>query len=131
MDNTENNVLVITISVTVLALAILVLWLLNNHKKRKRATLLGQQKTREEQAKFELERQKTLITKYGEELGLKIIAKSYFEGMTKEQVLEAKQMKPDKIEIEEQKSKETWIYGHKSSSEIFVFENEILVKFKV
>lgn len=124
--------LAIGISILILALALFIAVFLNQRKKRKHAEFLGQQKIREEQAKNEMQRQQELIAKYGEEIGLKIIAQSYFEGMTKQQVLEAIRIKPDKVELEEVRNtkKETWIYGHKNTARMFVFENDVLVKFK-
>lgn len=73
-----------------------------------------------------------LINRYGDELGAKLFNEQFFIGMTKQQLLDSKGKQPDKIEKEElkTKTKETWIYGNKSSGDVFIFENELLTKYK-
>lgn len=75
---------------------------------------------------------KDLILKYGEEKGTKIFNNEYFLGMTTDELIDAKRFKTTNIEIEvlKTKTKETWIYGNKSSGDVFVFEQGILVRFK-
>lgn len=70
-----------------------------------------------------------LISKYGEENAMKLVRNEYWIGMTKEQLIDAKG-KPTKIEVEilKTKTKEIYIYGNKSSGDVFVFENEIMTK---
>ena len=74
----------------------------------------------------------SLISMYGEEKGKKIFNNVYFLGMTTDELINAKRYKAEHIEIEvmKTKTKETWIYGNKSSGDVFVFENGILVRFK-
>lgn len=75
-------------------------------------------------------RLKTMIAKYGEDKGYKIYNKQFYLGMSKEELKDSTG-EPTKIEIEvlKTKTKEVWIYGNKSSGDVFVFENEILTKF--
>lgn len=72
-----------------------------------------------------------LIEKYGEDIGLKIFNHEYFVGMSKEQLIECKG-KPNKIETEvlKTKTKEIYIYGNKSSGDIFNFVDGKLERFK-
>lgn len=75
---------------------------------------------------------KKLKEKYGEEKGGILFDQKYYIGMTKEELIDSKNSEPDKIEIEKlkTKTKELYIYGNKSSGDVFVFENEILARFK-
>jgi hypothetical protein len=61
----------------------------------------------------------------------KLIDGEYFVGMTEEMVLESFG-EPDKIEIEElkTKTKKIFIYGNKTSGDVLVFENGKLARFK-
>lgn len=79
----------------------------------------------------ESKREKLLLVKYGEDKGGKIFKKEFFLGMTKEELIDSSGV-ADKIETNVLKTKttETWIYGNKSSGDVFVFENELLVRFK-
>lgn len=71
-----------------------------------------------------------LIEKYGAEVGNRMVNQEYWIGMTAVQVRECKG-EPDKIEKEvlKTKTKETYIYGNKSSGDYFVIENGLVVKF--
>lgn len=70
--------------------------------------------------------------KYDEEKANKLYNQEFYIGMTKEELIDSKNSQPDKIEIEKlkTKTKEIWIYGNKSSGDIFIFENELLARFK-
>lgn len=70
-----------------------------------------------------------ILDKYGYEIAQKIIDHKYWIGMTKEQLIDAKG-EPTKIETEQlkTKTKETFIYGYKSSGDYFVFENGFATK---
>lgn len=72
-----------------------------------------------------------LFNKYGEEIGLKLFHGQYFLGMTIEQLTDSRG-KPSKIETEilKTKTKEIYIYGSKSSGDIFVFVDGTLERFK-
>ncbi len=72
-----------------------------------------------------------IISKYGRDKGTQIFDKQFFLGMTKEELIDSTG-EPTKIEQEvmKTKTKETWIYGNKSSGDVFVFENELLARFK-
>jgi hypothetical protein len=72
-----------------------------------------------------------LITKYGQEKGNKIYNKEFFLGMTEEELIDSVGV-ADKVEEEVMKTKTkiTWIYGNKSSGDVFVFENGMLARFK-
>lgn len=85
----------------------------------------------ERAARLEKRRQ-GLISKHGEDIGMKLFNQQFFIGMTKDQLVDSKGYSPDKTEIEQlkTKTKETWVYGNKNSGDIFVFENEVLTKFK-
>lgn len=70
-----------------------------------------------------------IINKYGLEIGRKIINQDFWIGMTGEQLKDSKG-EPDKIEREilKTKTKETYIYGNKSSGDYFVIENNLVSK---
>ncbi|MGL5892403.1 MAG: hypothetical protein ACRC3B_21105, partial [Bacteroidia bacterium] len=71
------------------------------------------------------------ISKYGNDKGVMLFNKQFFLGMTKEELTDSAG-DPDKIETEVMKTKikEIWIYGNKSSGDIFVFEDGLLTRFK-
>lgn len=73
----------------------------------------------------------TLIDKYGPENGNKLADHDYFIGMT-EDMLIATKGKPTKIEKEELKTKTKiiYIYGTKSSGDVFTFVNGECERFK-
>jgi uncharacterized surface anchored protein len=73
----------------------------------------------------------TFISKYGAEKGVKLYHKQFFLGMTKEELIDSIG-DPNKIETEvmKTKTKEIWIYGNKSSGDVFVFEDGHLARFK-
>jgi hypothetical protein len=50
--------------------------------------------------------------------------------MTKEELKDGRG-EPTKIELEKlkTKTKELWIYGNKNSGDVFIFENDLLVKY--
>ena len=79
------------------------------------------------------ERYFVLLNKYdnNKEKTYNIFTKNYFIGMTKDELLDARNSEPTKKELEKLKTKEKeiWIYGNKSSGDIFTFENNILIKF--
>jgi len=78
----------------------------------------------------DLIRQIHLIRKYGGELAQKIIKKEYFLGMTPEHLVDSRG-EPTKIETEvlKTKTKLIYIYGNKSSGDIFTFVNDELERF--
>jgi hypothetical protein len=80
-----------------------------------------------EKAKRKLDLKK----KYGVELADKIIGREYFLGMTEEHLVEMRG-NPSKIETEvlKTKTKLIYIYGNKSSGDIFNFVNGQLERFK-
>jgi hypothetical protein len=84
-----------------------------------------------EEAKEIKARHNNLIKKYGADKADKIFREDFFIGMTKEELTDSKGQ-PTKVEedVMKTKTKETWIYGNKSSGDVFVFENELLVRFK-
>ncbi len=75
-------------------------------------------------------RHKFLIEKYGDELGNRLSNDQYFLGMTEEQLLDSKG-RPDKVETEvlKTKTKQIYIYGNKSSGDLFTFVNGELERF--
>lgn len=83
-------------------------------------------------AKLLEERYANLIKKYGQEKADKLFREKFEIGWTKDDILESKQRRPDHIETEvlKTKTKETWVYGNKSSGDVFVFVNDILERFK-
>ncbi len=70
-----------------------------------------------------------LIEKYGEIQGNNLFKGIYELGIT-EQILIDSKGEPSKIETEvlKTKTKKTYIYGNKSSGDIFIFENGLLTK---
>jgi hypothetical protein len=72
-----------------------------------------------------------LMKKYGLEIGSKLINHQYFLGMTIEQLVDCKG-NPTKIEQEvlKTKTKTIYIYGNKSSGDVFVFVDGELERFK-
>jgi hypothetical protein len=70
-----------------------------------------------------------IISKYGLEIGRKIINQNFWIGMTDEQLKDSTG-EPDKIEREilKTKTKEIYIYGNKSSGDYFVLENNLVTK---
>lgn len=72
-----------------------------------------------------------LVEKYGEEKAENLFFERYFIGMTTEELKDASGL-PTKIETAEDQStfQETWVYGNKSSGDVFVFENGSLVRYK-
>lgn len=75
-------------------------------------------------------RHNLLLEKYGTEVGKKLIDGKYFLGMTEEQLKDCKG-EPTKIEQEvlKTKTKLIYIYGNKSSGDIFTFVNGELERF--
>ncbi len=73
-----------------------------------------------EKCKELLIKAKTLINKYGNEIGSKLINHEYWVGMTKEQLLDCKG-EPTKVETQalKTKTKHIYIYGNKSSGDYF------------
>lgn len=70
-----------------------------------------------------------IINKYGEETGWKLLNQEYWVGMSKEQLVDANgEPTQTEIEVLKTKTKETLIYGNKSSGDYFVFENGIATK---
>jgi hypothetical protein len=81
-------------------------------------------------AKQKLEaRQNELTAKYGQDVMAKLMNHQTWIGMSKEQLLDS-QGEPTKIETEilKTKTKETLIYGNKSSGDYFVVENGLVSK---
>lgn len=78
----------------------------------------------------EFKHEKTLLQKYGEDIGSRLINHKYWIGMTEEQLLDCRG-EPDKIEkqVLQTKTKQTYTYGNKSSGDYFVLENGVVVKF--
>jgi hypothetical protein len=74
--------------------------------------------------------QESMILKYGEDNGNRVINHQYWIGMTEEQLLDCKG-EPTKIETQvlQTKTKQTYIYGNKNSGDYFVLENGKVVKF--
>lgn len=72
-----------------------------------------------------------LYERYGTEIAIRILNNQYWVGMTEEQLREAKG-DPDKIEVEvmKTKTKRIYIYGNKSSGDVFNFVNGSLERFK-
>lgn len=85
-----------------------------------------------ERSRVKHERINTILAKYGDEVGNKILKEEFWIGMTKEQVIDSKGRQPDKVEIEalKTKTKETLIYGNKTSGDVFVIENGVVARFK-
>lgn len=83
-----------------------------------------------ENCKNVLRHENSLISKYGNDIAQKLVNQEYWIGMTQQQLIDSKG-EPDKIEKEvlKTKTKETFIYGNKSSGDYFVFENNIVTKF--
>lgn len=81
--------------------------------------------------KNKIKRANNLIDKYGEETAVKLLEHNYFLGMTEEQLIDCKG-KPTKIETEvlKTKTKVVYIYGNKSSGDVFTFVNGELERFK-
>lgn len=75
------------------------------------------------------EKEERLIAKYGKEIAERIIHQQFWVGMTPEQLIESKGT-PDKIEkqILKTKTKELYVYGNKSSGDVFVIEDGEVVK---
>jgi predicted RND superfamily exporter protein len=70
-----------------------------------------------------------MVNKYGEEIGWKLLKQEYWVGMTKEQLVDANgEPTQTETEVLKTKTKETLIYGNKSSGDYFVFENGIATK---
>lgn len=72
-----------------------------------------------------------LSERYGTETAIRILNNQYWVGMTEEQLREAKG-EPDRIEVEvmKTKTKRIYIYGNKSSGDVFNFVNGSLERFK-
>jgi hypothetical protein len=82
-------------------------------------------------AKKQKQRFDYLLSKYNENQVIKIMNHEYWIGMTEEQLLDCKG-KPDKIDLEQlkTKTKKIYIYGNKSSGDVFNFVDGILERFK-
>lgn len=72
-----------------------------------------------------------LLSKYNEDEVLKILKHQYWIGMTEEQLIDCKG-EPTKIETEQlkTKTKRIFIYGNKSSGDVFNFVDGVLERFK-
>lgn len=83
-----------------------------------------------ESARAQIERSQFLVGKYGEEIARKLIDNDYFLGMTEDQLIDSRG-KPSKIETEvmKTKTKVIYIYGNKSSGDVFNFVNGELERF--
>lgn len=100
--------------------------------------IITQRKQRQKREQAEQERiealkkkKELLLLKYSAEEVLKLLKHEYWIGMTEEQLVDAKG-KPDKIEVEQMKTKtkRIYIYGNKSSGDVFNFVNGTLERFK-
>lgn len=82
-------------------------------------------------AKTRKRRHDYLRSKYSEREVQKIRNHEYWIGMTEEQLIDAKGQ-PDKIDLEQlkTKTKKIYIYGNKSSGDIFNFVDGVLERFK-
>ena len=81
-------------------------------------------------AKEKLEaRQNELTSKYGKDVMVRLMRQESWIGMSKEQLVDSRG-EPTKIETEilKTKTKETLIYGNKSSGDYFVVENGLVSK---
>jgi len=78
------------------------------------------------------ERQNTILLKYGEDKGNKILNQQFQLGWTMLDILESKRCEPTtkETEVMATKTKEIWIYGNKSSGDTFTFVNGLLERFK-
>lgn len=85
-----------------------------------------------EKVKEQTKRRKYLFEKYGEEKAIKLINEEFYIGMTKDEVLDAKNSKPniEETEVLKTKSKDIWVWGNKSSGDVFVFVEGKLERFK-
>jgi hypothetical protein len=83
------------------------------------------------EAKTKKGRSDYLLSKYTEEEVIRILKHEYWIGMTEEQLIDCKG-KPDKIELEQlkTKTKRIFVYGNKSSGDIFNFVDGKLERFK-
>ena len=72
-----------------------------------------------------------LRSKYSESEVQKMLNQEYWIGMTEEQLIDAKGQ-PDKIDLEQlkTKTKKIYIYGNKSSGDVFNFVDGLLERFK-
>lgn len=118
--------MIIALVLIVVAVVIIMAVVQESNKKNERA------KDAAERAERIEKRRLALIREYGEEIGMKLFNQQFFIGMTKDQVEHSKGYPPDKKEREElkTKTKDTWIYGNKSSGDVFIFENDVLTKYK-
>lgn len=100
--------------------------------------ILTQRKQKQKREQAEQERREAarkkkelLLSKYPAEEALKLLKHEYWIGMTEEQLIDAKG-KPDKLEVEQMKTKtkRIFIYGNKSSGDVFSFVNGTLERFK-
>ena len=91
----------------------------------------SQLRSRFESAKAQKKRTDYLLSKYPEDEVIKIIKQEYWIGMTEEQLIESKG-KPHKIDLEQlkTKTKKVYIYGNKSSGDVFNFVDGFLERFK-
>jgi hypothetical protein len=82
----------------------------------------------EEQTK----RRNYLNSKYGPEKADKILNQEFYIGMTKDEVLDSKNSEPDikETEVLKTKTKDIWVWGNKSSGDVFVFVDDKLERFK-
>ncbi|GAB4450879.1 MAG: hypothetical protein OHK0036_10340 [Bacteroidia bacterium] len=76
-----------------------------------------------------IEKLKKLNQKYGEEIANKLSKHEYWIGMSVEQLIDAKGQ-PNKIENHalKTKTKTIYIYGNKSSGDVFVIEDGVVTK---
>ena len=84
-----------------------------------------------DKAKTLKQRHDYLRSKYSESEVQKMLNNEYWIGMTEEQLIDAKGQ-PDKIDIEQlkTKTKKIYIYGNKSSGDVFNFVDGLLERFK-
>ncbi len=94
--------------------------------------LVKQNFKNEERKKLLAKRKQLLISKYGVELGTKLNNYQFEVGMTEENIIDSNG-NPTKIEVEvlKTKTKNIYIYGNKSSGNIFVFVNGLLESIKI
>jgi hypothetical protein len=80
----------------------------------------------------ETKRRKSLISKYGLEKAMILLNQEFYLGMSKDEVLDAKNSEPDikETEVLKTKTKDIWVWGNKSSGDVFVFVDDKLERFK-
>lgn len=116
------------ISISIIAgLVIMLAWVIATTKSGKKKEAERQEAIRVAKEKYRAD----LIAKYGEAIGIKLYKGEYFLDMTPEQLIDSKGRPTDiQKEVMKTKTKVTYIYGNKSSGDVFIFENDLLVRFK-